>query len=264
MSPSLGKLPRQMLERVVLKQLGFKRDDVLLGPRFGEDAALLKVNGKILAASSDPLTGAARRVGWLAVHANANDIATRGIRPRWFLSNILLPRNASETAIRAICGEVHRACKQLHIAIVGGHCEYMETLAHPIVVGCMLGTAEGRRIVSCGNAKVDDELILTKAAGIEGTAILASTFRRLLRRKFGSTFVTVATRYDRWVSVVEDALAAFNAAEVHAMHDPTEGGLAGGVHELAEAAGVGFIVEEKKVPVHRETLSPRGSRILEY
>ncbi|PVX26194.1 MAG: hydrogenase, partial [Candidatus Bathyarchaeum sp.] len=250
---SPGKVPTEILEKIVFKNLGSKRRDVVLSSSIGEDAAIVKAGKKVLAVSSDPITGAEKWLGWLAVHVSANDIATRGVQPCWFNSIILLPKGSTADQIQNICSQMDRAARQLDVAIIGGHCEVTPGIDHPIVTGCAIGVAEDGKYVTCGGAKVGDKIILTKGTGIEGTAILASDRRTELLSVFDETLVTKAESFFEKISVVKDALTAFRTGGVSAMHDPTEGGVAGGLHELADAAKVGFNVYEENILVPDET-----------
>ena len=248
-----GKVPTEILEKIVFRNLGAKRDDVVLSPSLGEDAAIVKAGNKVLAVSSDPITGAEKWLGWLAVHVSANDVATRGVQPCWFNSIILLPKNSTTETIEKICTQMDKAARQLNIAIIGGHCEVTPGIDHPIVAGCAIGVAEDGKYVSSGGAKIGDRIILTKGAGIEGTAILASDRRQELLKVFDESFVDNAENFFKKISVVKEAITAFNTGGVSAMHDPTEGGVAGGLHELADAANVGFQVYENRILVPEET-----------
>ena len=248
-----GKVPIEILEEIVFKNLGAKRDDVILRPSIGEDAALVKAGNQILAISSDPITGAEEWLGWLAVHVSANDVATRGIQPRWFNSIILLPKNSTTELIEKICTQMDKAARQLDIAITGGHCEITPGIRHPIVTGCAVGVAENGKYVTTSGARIDDRIILTKGTGIEGTAILASDRKRELLKVFNESFIKKAENFFEKISVVKDAITAFRTGGVSAMHDPTEGGVAGGLHELADAANIGFQVYEEEILIPEET-----------
>jgi len=248
-----GKVPTEILEKIVFRNLGAKRDDVLLCPSLGEDAAIVQAGNTVLAVSSDPITGAEKWLGWLAVHVSANDVATRGVQPCWFNSIILLPKNSTSELIEKICTQMDKAARQLDVAIIGGHCEVTPGIDHPIVTGCAIGIAEDGKFVSSSGAKIGDRIILTKGTGIEGTAILASDRRAELLNVFDEWFVDKAENFFKKISVVKDAITAFNTGGVSAMHDPTEGGVAGGLHELADAANVGLLVYEKKILVPEET-----------
>jgi hydrogenase expression/formation protein HypE len=191
----------------------------------------------------------------LAVNVSANDVATCGVEPRWFSSCLLLPRYADEKLIAKICGQMNKATQRLKVAIIGGHCEFTPGIERPIVVGCSVGIADNGQYVTSSGAKVGNKIIMTKGAGLEGTAILATDRRGSLRKDFGERFLQRAENFFTKISVVKDALTAFNAGGVSAMHDPTEGGVAGGLHELAEAANVGFRVFEEKISIPKETES---------
>jgi hydrogenase expression/formation protein HypE len=248
-----GKIPTEVLQKIVFRNLGAKRDDVILSPSIGEDAAIVQAGNEVLAVSSDPITGAEEWLGWLAVHVSANDVATRGVQPRWFNSIILLPKNSTTELVEKICTQMDKAATQLNVAIIGGHCEVTPGIDHPIVTGCAIGVAEDGKYVTCGGAKVGDRIILTKGTGIEGTAILASDRRAELLTVFDEGFLNKAESFFEKISVVKDAITAFRTGGVSAMHDPTEGGVAGGLHELADAANVGFTVYEEKILVPEET-----------
>jgi hydrogenase expression/formation protein HypE len=248
-----GKVPTEILEKIVFRNLGAKRDDVILCPSLGEDAAIVQAGNTVLAVSSDPITGAEKWLGWLAVHVSANDVATRGVQPCWFNSIILLPKNSTSDLIEKICTQMDKAARQLDVAIIGGHCEVTPGIDHPIVTGCAIGVAEDGKYVSSSGAKIGDRIILTKGTGIEGTAILASDRRAELLKVFDETFLNQAENFFEKISVVKDAITAFRIGGVSAMHDPTEGGVAGGLHELADAANVGFQVYEKEILVPEET-----------
>jgi hydrogenase expression/formation protein HypE len=248
-----GKVPTEVLQEIVFKNLGAKRDDVVLSPSIGEDAAIVQAGNEVLAISSDPITGAEEWLGWLAVHVSANDVATRGVQPRWFNSIILLPRTSTTELIEKICTQMDKAARQLNVAITGGHCEITPGIDHPIVTGCAIGVAEDGKYVSSSGARIDDHIILTKGTGIEGTAILASDRRTELLEVFDESFLKKAENFFEKISVVKDAITAFRIGGVSAMHDPTEGGVAGGLHELADAANVGFQVYEKEILIPEET-----------
>jgi len=162
-------------------------------------------------------------------------------------------RGADSKIVENISTQMHIAAKELGIAIVGGHCESTPGLANPIVVGCIMGLTEKGRYVTAAGAKAGDKIILTKSAGIEGTAILASDREPQLSKTFNSTLLDSAKGFYKQISVVKDALTAYKAGGVHAMHDPTEGGVLNGIHEMADAADLGVRVFEEKIMVEPET-----------
>jgi len=248
-----GKVPAEILQKIVFKHLGTKRSDVVLGPAVGEDAAIVKAGEMTLVTATDPVTGAEEWLGWLAVNVSANDVATCGVKPHWFSSSILLPEGSDEDLVEIICGQMDKAANQLDMAIIGGHCEATPGLDHPVVVGCAIGVAESGRYVTSGGARMGNKIIMTKGVGIEGTAILASDRREKLLKVFDERFLNRASDFFTEISIVKEALIAFETGGVLAMHDPTEGGVAGGLHELADAAEVGFCIYEEEILISEET-----------
>jgi hydrogenase expression/formation protein HypE len=248
-----GKIPIEILKEVVFKNLGATRNEITIGPTAGIDGAVLDLGDKSVVVSMDPITGAVERIGWEAININANDVATFGVEPAFFFSCIMLPENADSKIIENISTQMHKAAKQLGIAIVGGHCETTPNLANPIVVGCIMGLTEKGKYVTASGAKAGDKLILTKSAGIEGTAILAYDRETQLSKTFNQTLLQTAKSFYNQISVVKDALTAYRTGGVHAMHDPTEGGILNGIHEMTTAAGLGIIVFEEKITIEPET-----------
>ncbi len=253
MAPGLpvGKLPADLLE-ALLSRLPRTDPRVLVGPRVGEDAAVIEFGQTLLVAKSDPITFATDLIGWYAVNINANDIAAMGARPRWFLATALLPEGIRPAEVEAIFNQLVDACQKLGVSLVGGHTEITYGLDRPIIVGCMLGEVEPNRLVTSAGARPGDAVVVTKGIAIEGTAVLAREAAELLRRKGVPEETILRARnflFDPGISVVRDAAVAWEAAPVTAFHDPTEGGLATGLTEVALASGVGFEVYAEQIPV---------------
>jgi len=248
-----GKIPIDILKEVVFKNLGANRREVILGPAAGVDGAVIDMGAKDAIVSMDPITGAVERVGWEAIIINANDVATFGVEPAFFFSCIMLPEGVDSKIIENISAQMDAAAKEIGVAIVGGHCEITPTIKSPIVVGCIMGLTEKGKYVTAAGAKAFDKLILTKSAGIEGTAILGTDRQEQLKKVFSPELLQAAQGFYKQISVVKDALTAYRAGGVHAMHDPTEGGILNGVHEMADAAGLGVHIHEDKITVEPET-----------
>jgi hydrogenase maturation factor len=193
------------------------------------------------------------------VHVNANDVACMAARPAWFLATVLLPEGASEGQAEQVFGQLLSACESLEIELVGGHTEITYGLTRPIVVGAMLGEVEREGLVEPGGAREGDALILTKGIAIEGTAVLAREApERLAAQGVDGATLERARGYifEPGLSVVREAAAACAAlgpGGVHAMHDPTEGGLATALYEMAAASGLGVAVREEPIAVLPET-----------
>jgi len=249
-----GKIPPETLKKIVLRFLGANRKEVILGPTLGEDGAIIQANDKILISSMDPITGAVERIGWLAVNICANDVVTFGVPPAFFSSCILLPENSNTYVLEEICSQIDKAAKNLGIAVIGGHSEITPGISNPIVVGHCMGITTKNGYVTTGGAKPGNSMILTKTAGIEGTAVLATDYYKVLKEKIDPKILDSAKKFFESISVVKEAILAFNTGGVNAMHDPTEGGVIGGIHEMADASKVGVKVFEDKVPVAEETV----------
>ena len=254
-----GKIPSDVLRRLVFNRLGVPTDRVLSGPGVGEDAAVIDMGDRVLVAKGDPITGAEGNIGWLSVHINANDIASTGARPLWFVCIALLPEGADESMLKGIMDDIHEACLEVGASLVGGHTETTPGLDRPILAGFMMGEAEKSGYVTTGGARPGDLIILTKGAGIEGTAVIASDLRDHLKGKVDDQVVERGAAMVRWISVVPEAMKAVEAGSPNSLHDPTEGGLINGLWEMAEAAGVGLKVDRASIPIPDETRQVCGA-----
>ena len=257
-----GKLPQEVLERI-LHRLPGNDPRVLVGPRVGEDAAVIDMGDRYLVAKTDPITFATDRIGWYLVHINANDIACMGARPRWLLVTCLLPeRGTDEKRLDEIFQDLSSACEALGITICGGHTEVTLGLDRPILVGQLLGEVSKEGFVDKRRITTGDRILLTKGIAIEGTCVIARERGDALEDRVSSDLVEKARNLlvDPGISVVRDARLAVQAGgrHIHGMHDPTEGGLFQGVRELAEGLGFGVRIEGSRVPVLPETRSLCG------
>jgi hydrogenase expression/formation protein HypE len=249
-----GKLPVKELDRLLTR---YAREDkrVVVRPGIGRDATVISFSDRYLVAKTDPITFATDQIGWYVVHINANDVAVMGGIPRWFLATLLLPEGKTgPKEVEAIFAQISAACKELGVVLCGGHTEVTHGLDRPIAVGQMLGEVEKAKLVVPDKAHPGDDILLTKGIAIEGTALIARE-RGELRERLGEEWMGRSRSLLRapGISVVREATIANEVAEVHAMHDPTEGGLATGLHELASAAGVGMVVEMEKISILPET-----------
>ncbi|HET6952621.1 MAG TPA: AIR synthase-related protein [Acidimicrobiales bacterium] len=242
----MGKLPSDVLARV-LADFGPWPADVLLGPAVGEDACALDVPAGVLVAATDPITLTGREIGRLAVTVNANDVAVMGVRPRWFLATVLMPPGTSEAEVEELFAAMRGALAGVGAVLVGGHTEITDAVNQTVVVGQMLGVAARGDVVSTAGARPGDVVVQVGAAPIEGAAVLvAEATGRLGGLDPEARRVAAGGLEEPGVSVVEAALAAA-ALGATALHDPTEGGLAAALHELAAAAGVAVRVDRSEV-----------------
>ena len=247
----VGKLPHKMLARLLGR---YTRHDerVLVGPAIGVDATVIDFGPSCLVAKTDPITFVSDEIGYYAVVINANDVACMGARPRWFLVTILLPEGrATERMAETIFAQLAEACSQLDVVLCGGHTEVTAGLDRPLVVGQMLGEVPREGLVTSAGLQPGDVIILTKGVPIEGGSIIARERGPQLSELFGEELVQRCRNLilSPGISVVRDAAIARQCGTVHALHDPTEGGLATGLWEIATASGVGLEIDEGRIPI---------------
>ncbi len=251
----VGKLPAALLAHLISRN---PIDDpaVIVGPGIGRDAAAIELDDLTIVVKTDPITFATESAPRYLVNVNANDLACLGATPRWLLVTALLPEGKTTPAmVDALFGELQQACRERNIALVGGHTEITAGLDRVILVGFLIGVTQRGRLLRPGGAKPGDRLLLTKALAIEGTALLARERAAELARALGPALVARAAHLliDPGISVVRDAAVLLNAGGISALHDPTEGGFATGVRELAVASGCGAVVNRVLVPILPET-----------
>ena len=241
-----GKLPSDLLEEV----LGLPRPgspEVRVGPQIGEDACAIDVPAGTLLAASDPITLTGTDIARFVVIVNANDVAVMGARPQWFLATVLLPTGTTEDQVRELFGGLHRAVSEVGARLVGGHTEVTAAVTQPVIVGTMLGLAATADVVTTGGARPGDLVVQIGGVPIEGAAVLAvDETPRLEAVNIEIIEQAAAARDNPGISVVEQALTAAELGAT-AMHDPTEGGILGGLHELAMASRTAVRVDCSKM-----------------
>lgn len=251
------KLRHDDMIKYVLNRIGKDDPKVIVGPRIGEDASIIDIgDGKVLVSHVDPIVGAIESIGWLSVNIVSNDIAVRGVRPQWLLSDILLPEGSGIELLDKITSQIDRAAKEIGVMVVGGHTVFAPRLNRPIVSMTAIGIGEKDKVVRTSNAEKGDEIIMTKTAGVEGTAILANDFKKVLLRKgVSENILKNGKEFLRFVSVVKEALALSSAGLARSMHDATNGGVLEGVLEMAYASKKTIEVFEDKIPIAEETIA---------
>ena len=250
-----GKLPPSLLASLIAA-LPTDSARLLLGPKVGEDAAVIEFgvdDERLLVVKSDPITFATAEIGYYAVNVCANDLAVTGAQPLFYLPTILLPADATTAGnVTAIFAQIGAACHALGIVVIGGHTEVTYTVTSPVVAGTMLGEVLRAQVVSSAGARPGDLILLAGVVPVEGVSIIAREKEAdLLARGWGSEELTDTANYlfEPGISVLVPALAAAERGLVTAMHDPTEGGVAGGLSELATAAAVGLHIDLDAIPI---------------
>jgi hydrogenase maturation factor len=243
-----GKVPPWILERCIFPYLGARRSEVIVRAGLGEDAAVFDPDGLLVAVSTDPITAAGKRMGWYAAHVALNDVAAGGARPLGLLATIILPPGHAPASLAELQRDLAEAAAGTGVEVLGGHTEFSDAVTRPIIVATGIGLIpRGARRGSAGG-KPGDGLVLTKTAGLEGTAILASDYPDRLAGILSLAAMETARAMLAQISVVPEALlAADNGAT--AMHDVTEGGVVGAAWEMARASRTGFRLDRDRVPV---------------
>ena len=250
-----GKLPAPLLKKLLGK---IKQEDprALLGPKLGEDAALIDFGNKILAAKTDPITFATDLIGWYLVQVNINDLAVVGATPRWMLATLLLPEGTNEKQVTNIFDGLTEAAEKQGVALIGGHTEVTTGITKSIAVGTLLGELDSKDIIMTAGIKEGDAIILTKGIAIEGTSLLCrESESSLLTAGVPKDIIAAGKKmlFDPGISVRVDAELARKTVKVHAMHDPTEGGVATGLQEMASASGLGLNIESSEIIIFDES-----------
>lgn len=251
---NLGKVSETVLKRSVLNQIKHRREEVLVGPAIGEDCSILAVaEDEVLVISTDPITGTVQDIGTLAVHITANDVASNGAEVIGIMLTILLPDGTSEAELRTMMQEIESVCGKLNIEVIGGHTEITKAVHQPIVTVTGVGKMKRSEMIKTAGAKPGQEIVMTKWAGLEGTAIIASAKEAELKTKYSSSFIDGAKKFIEYISVVPEAMVA-RAVGVTSMHDVTEGGIYGALWEIGAASKVGLEVDLKKILLKQETV----------
>jgi hydrogenase maturation factor len=224
----------------------------VVGPGIGLDAAAIRIGERVLVAKTDPITFVADEIGTYVLAINANDLATMGATPKWFLATVLLPARATTAAsVNSLFAQLHTICRRLRVSLCGGHSEITDAVTRPVVVGCLLGECAPDKILTAAGARVGDAVLLTKGLAIEAVSILARERADEIQRRHGTRFLARCQRYltKPGLSVLKEAQVAVAVGGVHAMHDPTEGGLSSALYELGEAANVGLKIEADTIRI---------------
>lgn len=252
-----GKLPSEILNGL-LSTITYDDERIIIGPRIGEDAAVIDYGDRVLVTKTDPITFATKQIGWYSVNINANDIVSTGAIPKWFMATILLPNNSQEKIVRNIFFDIQKACKDLNISLVGGHTEITTAVTHPIVVGSMIGETSKKLYLPTSGVKNKDDIILTKQLAIEGTTVIAHEGESKLKKaNIPASCISNSKKYlsSPGISVVKEAMIARNTQGIHAMHDPTEGGLATAIKEICVAGNVGANLSFDSIPILPECMT---------
>ncbi len=248
----LGKIPNNLLEKLVISNIGQHRSDILIGPGVGKDCGVIDFGEYACVLSTDPITGTSSRIGYLGVHISCNDVVTTGAELIGILVTIMAPPNTVYEDIEEIMKDIEVGAKELGVEVIGGHTEITDTVNQMVLSVTAIGKVKKKELLHPSRVQLGDDIIVTKTAGLEGTAIIAYDKSQLLKQQFGATFVEKAKSYMNYISVAKEGkiAAQFGA---NAMHDATEGGVLGALWELGQAIDKGMVIYEENIPIAEET-----------
>lgn len=244
----IGKLPNEVLEKIVLSNIKSKRKEVLVGAAVGKDSAVVDFGEEVCVMSTDPITGATKGLGRLAIHISCNDVAANGAEPVGVLMTILAPPTTTEEDIENIMIEADEAAEEINVQIMGGHTEITDAVNRIVISSTVIGKQDKEKLPDIDKIKVGDKILITKYAGIEGTSILAKEREKDLIHKIGEEKLNFAKSMDSMLSVVKEGIICGEIG-VRYMHDITEGGVLGAIWEAASATGKGVKIKEDLIPV---------------
>ncbi|MEM4781180.1 MAG: AIR synthase family protein [Halalkalicoccus sp.] len=260
----LGKVDREFFEEYIYPNLGADREDVRLAPQHGVDFGVIDVGERAVALATDPVfvmpSLGFDRAAWFAFHILMSDVAVSGLSPTHLSIDLNLPPEITDEQFATVWETMHAEAGELGVSIVTGHTGRYAGCSYPMVGGgTALAVGDPDDLVRPDGARAGDAVIVTKGPAIEATGLLAIQFEEILDIEEGAVEAAKDRFYD--MSPVRDALVAAAAGPVTAMHDATEGGIYGGLHEIARAGGVRIDVEREAVPVMdgvRETCGAFG------
>jgi len=248
----IGKLPNEELEKIVFQNIKNKREEILVGSGIGEDNAIIDFGEEVCIMSTDPITGATKGIGKLAIYISCNDVASSGAEPIGALLTILAPPNTTKEDIEIIMKEAGVASKELNIEIMGGHTEITDAVNRVVISTTVVGKQKKKNMIDINKVSIGDKVLITKYAAIEGTSIIAKELEDYLEDKIGRDKVIEAQNMGELVSVVKEGIL-LGEIGVNYMHDITEGGILGAVWEGAVATNKGIKIYENLIPMKEVT-----------
>jgi len=248
----IGKIPNDILEKLLSEFSDPIRSEVITRPGIGEDCAALDLSGDLCVVTTDPITGADDEIGTLGIHIALNDLASAGAEPVGLLVTILAPVDTRLETIENLIKQLKEVSSAMNIDIIGGHTEVTDAVNRLVLSITAIGKVRRDNLITTKGAKPGDSIILTKYAALEGTTILAWLFEEELTREFGGEFVDSAKNLLNNISVVKEGILAAKFG-VSCMHDVTEGGVLGAAWEIGSASGYGIEIYKNRIPILEET-----------
>lgn len=248
----IGKLPNDVLEKIVFKNIRNKRKEVLVRSGVGEDNAIMDFGKDLCVLSTDPITGTAKDIGYLAIHIACNDVASSGAEPIGVLMTIMAPENTTEDDIDTIMKEAGIASSELNVEIMGGHTEITDAVNRMVISTTVVGKLPKNELLNPKSTKVGDKVLMTKWTGIEGTSIIAKELEEELKDKVSNELLEEALGFGEMISVVKEGKICGDLG-VKYMHDITEGGVLGAVWEAGKVIDKGIKIWKEDIPLKDST-----------
>ncbi len=248
----IGKVPTEVLKEVIFSNIKHKREEVLVRPNIGEDCAVIDFGDYVSVMSTDPITGAVKDIGSLAIHISCNDIASNGVEPIGIMLTIMAPPNTTKEDLRYVMAEANKAAASINVEIIGGHTEITDAVNKMIISTTAIGRQVKENLVLSKGAKLGDVVFMTKHVGLEGVSIIAADLEEKLKNKIDYEIIKAAQGFSKDISVVKEGVLA-GSIGVNSMHDVTEGGIFGALWEIAEVSGLGVEIYEDNIKIREET-----------
>lgn len=256
----IGKVPNELLEKLIFDNISLKRPEVLVRASIGEDTGVIDLGDNLCVVSTDPITGATKELGGLAIHVSCNDAATKGAEPVAILLTILCPENTSQEDLEFVMKQAGAAAKSVNVEIIGGHTEVTDAVNRMVLSTTVIAKMKREDLIGYEDISLGDKIVLTKWIGLEGTHILAGELRDKLKEKLSLDEIQEAISLGDHLSVVKEGLLAKEYG-VQYMHDVTEGGIYGAIWETGKAIDKGINLYEDKLPI--KPITEKLCRILD-
>lgn len=244
----IGKLDSDVLQRIVINKIRYRRPEVKTRAGIGEDCAVIDYGEYECVVSTDPITADVKNIGRLAIHISCNDVASNGIEPLGITLAVMLPVGTTESDVQTIMTQAGTAAEEVGVEIIGGHTEVTPAVNQPVIVSTAFGRGIAGESASARNMRPGDMILMTKSAGLEGTGIIATEKAEELTGVLTPQELRRAQGMIRDVSVVKDGVTAGRIG-TSGMHDVTEGGILGAVWEMCHISGLGAEVELEAIHV---------------
>ena len=220
-------------------------------PVYGQGGATLRVTKEEeMVFTSNPQMIVSESLPKRAVCRAVNDLAACGCEAVGILVTLLFPEGWPESWLRDTMRGLAKACSEQQIAVLGGHTQGTNAVETPLLQVTGVGRKGMKPSVEQWTGL---DIVVTKWIGLEGTILLADLKEEKLRSRFPQTMIDQAKSYVTYLSVRSEAALAGKSG-ICAMQDLSEGGVFGGLWELAERTGVGLDVDLKRIPLRQETV----------